>query len=160
VPTHSLLKGAEEEELRDPDEIRKEEAQRELERDLDDPPIVEPESVRLAREARHKQENAQRDPNEAMERNSGQPATRLLGNNPRGGQSSRERTDLPGGPEAAFRLFNELTDGQTIERAFSADGSSRLTSPNGVQMRIKYDGTTVIDYTHPAGTRESIHFGR
>lgn len=119
----------------------------------------EPEVHRQKRETSSAQDRLRRNPNEQMERNSGEPVERTIGTNPR--YSNRfVNTDQEGGREAAMDLFVRLTRNHAVEHLSSRDGSSRLRSEQGIQMRMKADGTTVIEVPRSDGKAEKIHFGK
>lgn len=83
----------------------------------------------------------------------------LLGSNPRETRN-RTNTDLPGGRDAAERLFDELSRGQKKRTEDMDNGGTRTTSEDGIQIRRNPDGSTRIDVPGrgPQG-RETIHYG-
>ena len=78
---------------------------------------------------------------------------RLLGNNPRPG-NSRIKTDFPGGEKAANHLFNELTSGLHTNLP-----SGQLLGPNGHRLRLGSDGRWRLEIpAHDGLPHETIHF--
>jgi hypothetical protein len=78
----------------------------------------------------------------------------FLGNNPRPGAGNRVNTDMPGGENAARRIFDRLTGGN-----HRADPSGQLIGPNGERLRRAADGTWRVEIPGHGNTpHETIHF--
>ncbi len=86
----------------------------------------------------------------------------LLGLNGKAGNEGKFFSDLPGGQEAAEKLFNALTHGQSVTTEITSRGITRSYVPDGPQLRIEVDGTARIDrpILKEGRTTEVIHFGR